>query len=166
MAQDRVAAVAGVGPGIGRCAQLRLRCWRRSFGQGLLRSIATQMGKIDTPLFNAGTGVFADVENITAEQFEASWRVDTLGAFQCSRQVIPAIKAASSSSVPPRLGAGGRSYCRIRTRQSGAARLAESMARSLWPSGIYVARAYYRRRRGRSRDHSRKNAGQARRLLR
>ena len=62
------------------------------------RKAAARKGKSDlslvspsalTGLFNAGSGVFADVETITIEQFEASWRVNALGALLCAKQVIP-----------------------------------------------------------------------------
>jgi NAD(P)-dependent dehydrogenase (short-subunit alcohol dehydrogenase family) len=106
-------------------------------------SIATEMGEVDTLLFNAGTGVFADVENITAKQFEASWRVNALGAFLCSRQVIPAMKAAGKGSIIF-IGAtasrrGGKATAAFAPAKAAQRSLAESMARSLWPSGIHVA---------------------------
>jgi NAD(P)-dependent dehydrogenase (short-subunit alcohol dehydrogenase family) len=61
-------------------------------------AITAEMGEVGTLLFNAGTGVFADVEHITAEQFEASWQVNALGSFLCSREVIPAMKAAGEGT--------------------------------------------------------------------
>ena len=57
--------------------------------------ISTDLGEVDTLLYNAGSGVFADVETITADQFEQAWRVNALGSFPCSREVIPAMKAGA-----------------------------------------------------------------------
>jgi NAD(P)-dependent dehydrogenase (short-subunit alcohol dehydrogenase family) len=106
-------------------------------------AITKEMGEIDTLLFNAGSGVFADVEHITAEQFEASWRVNALGLFLCSRQVIPAMKAANSGAIIV-IGAtasrrGGKATAAFAPAKAAQRSLAESMARSLWPAGIHVA---------------------------
>lgn len=106
-------------------------------------AIVAEMGEVETLLFNAGTGVFADVENITAEQFEASWRVNALGSFLCSRQVIPAMKAAGEGSIIF-IGAtasrrGGKPTAAFAPAKAAQRSLAESMARSLWPAGIHVA---------------------------
>lgn len=106
-------------------------------------AIGAEMGEIGTLLYNAGTGVFADVETITAEQFEASWRVNALGGFLCSREVIPAMKAAGAGTVVF-IGAtasrrGGKATAAFAPAKAAQRSLAESMARSLWPAGIHVA---------------------------
>jgi NAD(P)-dependent dehydrogenase (short-subunit alcohol dehydrogenase family) len=97
--------------------------------------ISAEMGEVRTLLFNAGTGVFADVEHITAEQFEASWRVNALGAFLCSREVIPVMKAAGDGSIVF-IGAtasrrGGKATAAFAPAKAAQRSLAESMARSL-----------------------------------
>ena len=106
-------------------------------------AIASEMGEVGTLLFNAGSGVFADVEHITPEQFEAAWRVNALGAFLCSRSVIPAMKAAGAGSIVF-IGAtaslkGGKRTAAFAPAKAAQRSLAESMARSLWPAGIHVA---------------------------
>ncbi len=106
-------------------------------------AIAAEMGEIGTLLYNAGSGVFADVETITAEQFEAAWRVNALGSFLCSREVIPAMKAAGAGSIVF-VGAtasrkGGKMTAAFAPAKAAQRSLAESMARSLWPAGIHVA---------------------------
>ncbi len=106
-------------------------------------AIRDELGEVDTLLFNAGSGAFADVENITPEQFEASWRVNALGAFLCSREVIPAMKAAGAGNIVF-VGAtasrrGSKMTAAFAPAKAAQRSLAESMARSLWPSGIHVA---------------------------
>ena len=106
-------------------------------------AIAAEMGEVDTLLFNAGSGVFGDVETIRAEEFEAAWRVNALGAFLCSRAVIPAMKAAGQGSIIF-IGAtasrrGGKATAAFAPAKAAQRSLAESMARSLWPAGIHVA---------------------------
>ena len=106
-------------------------------------AISAEMGEVDTLLYNAGSGVFAGVETITPEQFEAAWRVNALGAFLCSREVIPAMKAAGAGSIVF-IGAtasrkGGKMTAAFAPAKAAQRSLAESMARSLWPAGIHVA---------------------------
>lgn len=101
------------------------------------------LGPVDVLLYNAGSGVFADVENITAEQFEQSWRVNAYGAFLCARQVIPDMKARRSGSIVF-IGAtasrrGGPRSAAFAPAKAAQRSLAESMARALWPAGIHVS---------------------------
>lgn len=106
-------------------------------------SIRSDLGEIDALLFNAGSGVFADIEAITAEQFEAAWRVNALGAFLCSKEVIPSMIQRGQGSIVF-IGATASRRGGIRTAAFAPAKaaqrsLAESMARKLWPKGIHVA---------------------------
>ncbi|MGH8129816.1 MAG: SDR family NAD(P)-dependent oxidoreductase [Steroidobacteraceae bacterium] len=105
-------------------------------------AIRQELGEVDALLYNAGSGVFADVEAITPEQFEAAWRVNAYGALLCAQQVIPAMKKARSGAIVF-IGATASRRGMPRTAAFAPAKaaqrsLAESMARSLWPSGIHV----------------------------
>ena len=106
-------------------------------------AISAELGEIGTLLYNAGSGVFADVESVTAEQFEQAWRVNALGSFLCSREVIPAMKAKGSGDIIF-IGAtasrkGGKMGAAFAPAKAAQRSLAESMARSLWPAGIHVS---------------------------
>src|SRR5262245_61473037 len=61
--------------------------------------IRSDLGDPMTVIYNAGSGVWGDVESITPEAFESSWRVNAYGALAVSREVIPAMKAAGSGSL-------------------------------------------------------------------
>jgi NAD(P)-dependent dehydrogenase (short-subunit alcohol dehydrogenase family) len=105
-------------------------------------AIRSDLGDADVLLYNAGSGVFAEVERITPEQFEGSWRVNAYGALLCAQQVIPAMKASGSGSIVF-IGAtasrrGGPRSAAFAPAKAAQRSLAESMARSLWPSGIHV----------------------------
>jgi NAD(P)-dependent dehydrogenase (short-subunit alcohol dehydrogenase family) len=106
-------------------------------------AIVTDLGEVEVLLYNAGSGVFGDIESITPEQFETSWRVNAYGALLCAREVIPAMKAASGGSIIfTGATASRRGVARTAAfapAKSAQRSLAESMARSLWPSGIHVA---------------------------
>jgi NAD(P)-dependent dehydrogenase (short-subunit alcohol dehydrogenase family) len=105
--------------------------------------VRAELGPVDVLLYNAGSGIFADVESITAEQFEQSWRVNAYGAFLCARQVIPDMKAGKSGSIVF-IGAtasrrGGPRSAAFAPAKAAQRSLAESMARTLWPAGIHVS---------------------------
>ena len=106
-------------------------------------AIRAELGEVDTLVYNAGGGVFADVESITPEQFEAAWRVNALGALLCAQAVIPAMKAARRGTIVF-IGAtasrrGGPRSAAFAPAKAAQRSLAESMARSLWPQGIHVS---------------------------
>ncbi len=107
------------------------------------KAIRADMGDPATLVFNAGSGVWGDVESIGLDDFEASWRVNALGALAVSQQVIPAMKAAGAGSIIF-IGATASRRGTPRTAAFAPAKaaqrsLAESMARSLGPQGIHVA---------------------------
>lgn len=106
-------------------------------------AIRKDLGDVGVLVYNAGSGIFADVENITPQQFEDSWRVNAYGALLCAQQVIPAMKAAGSGAIVF-IGAtasrrGGPRTAAFAPAKAAQRSLAESMARSLWPAGIHVA---------------------------
>lgn len=106
-------------------------------------AIRNDLGHVDVLVYNAGSGVWGTVEEVSAADFEMSWRVNTLGALLTSKQVIPAMKAAKRGSIVF-IGATASRRGNVRTAAFAPAKaaqrsLAESMARHLWPSGVHVA---------------------------
>jgi NADP-dependent 3-hydroxy acid dehydrogenase YdfG len=105
--------------------------------------IRSEIGDPTTVVYNAGSGVWGDVESITLEDFEAAWRVNAFGALAVTREVVPAMKAAGSGNFIF-IGAtasrrGGPKTAAFAPAKAAQRSLAESMARSLWPCGIHVA---------------------------
>jgi NAD(P)-dependent dehydrogenase (short-subunit alcohol dehydrogenase family) len=106
-------------------------------------AIRTEMGNPATLVYNAGSGVWGDVESVSLDAFEAAWRVNAYGALAASREVIPAMKATASGTIIF-IGAtasrrGGPKTAAFAPAKAAQRSLAESMARSLWPHGIHVA---------------------------
>jgi len=102
-----------------------------------------ELGPVDALLFNAGSGVFKDVQQITAAEFESSWRVNALGALLCAQAVIPDMLERGTGSIVL-IGAtaslrGAASTAAFAPAKAAQRSLAESMARSLGPKGIHVA---------------------------
>jgi len=106
-------------------------------------SIAAEMGPVEVLLYNAGSGVWGTIEDVSAKDFEQSWRVNTLGAFLVSKQVVGPMKKAGRGSIVF-IGATASRRGNVKTAAFAPAKaaqrsLAESMARYLWPAGIHVA---------------------------
>ncbi len=106
-------------------------------------SIAAELGPIDTLLYNAGSGVWGTVEDVSAKDFELAWRVNTLGAFLASKQVLGPMKAAGRGNIVF-IGATASRRGNVKTAAFAPAKaaqrsLAESLARYAWPAGIHVA---------------------------
>jgi NAD(P)-dependent dehydrogenase (short-subunit alcohol dehydrogenase family) len=106
-------------------------------------AIRSDLGEVDVVVYNAGTGVWGSVEEVSAADFEGSWRTNTLGALLVSKQVIPAMKRAGHGSIVF-IGATASRRGNVRTAAFAPAKaaqrsLAESMARHLWPAGVHVS---------------------------
>jgi NAD(P)-dependent dehydrogenase (short-subunit alcohol dehydrogenase family) len=106
-------------------------------------SIAAEMGPVEVLLYNAGSGVWGTIEDVSAKDFEQSWRVNTLGAFLAAKRVVGPMKKAGQGSIIF-IGATASRRGNVKTAAFAPAKaaqrsLAESMARYLWPAGIHVA---------------------------
>jgi NAD(P)-dependent dehydrogenase (short-subunit alcohol dehydrogenase family) len=107
------------------------------------KRVRDDMGDPEVLVYNAGSGIWGDVENITPAEFESAWRVNALGALLAAKQVIPAMKRRASGAIIL-IGATASRRGVARTAAFAPAKaaqrsLAESMARHLWPAGIHVA---------------------------
>jgi len=105
--------------------------------------VSMDLGEPDVVVYNAGSGVWGDVETITTASFEAAWRVNALGALVTARQVIPAMRRRGRGAIIL-IGATASRRGMPKTAAFAPAKaaqrsLAESMARHLWPAGIHVA---------------------------
>jgi NAD(P)-dependent dehydrogenase (short-subunit alcohol dehydrogenase family) len=106
-------------------------------------AIAAEMGPVEVLVYNAGSGVWGSIEDVSAADFEQSWRVNTLGAFLTSKHVVGPMKKAGRGNIVF-IGATASRRGNVKTAAFAPAKaaqrsLAESMARTLWPAGIHVA---------------------------
>lgn len=105
--------------------------------------VEKQLGSVDALVYNAGSGSWQTVEEISPEGFEHSWRVNALGALVASQQVIPAMKKRGSGNI---IFVGATASLRGRPKTTGFAAakaaqrsLAQSMAKYLGAFGIHVS---------------------------
>ena len=106
-------------------------------------AIRADLGEVDIVVFNAGSGTWGSIEEITPDAFEAAWRVNALGALLIAQEVIPAMKRKGSGAIIF-IGATASLRGMPMTAAFAPAKaaqriLAESMARSLGPAGVHVA---------------------------
>jgi NAD(P)-dependent dehydrogenase (short-subunit alcohol dehydrogenase family) len=108
-----------------------------------LAQVERDLGTPDVLVYNAGSGAWGNVEEVTEADLEGAWRLNVLGAFVAARALIPAMKKRGSGSIifigataSRRGGAGAAAFAQAKSAQRT---LAESMARHLWPAGIHVA---------------------------
>jgi NAD(P)-dependent dehydrogenase (short-subunit alcohol dehydrogenase family) len=106
-------------------------------------AIRTELGEVEVVAYNAGSGTWGTIDDLTPQAFEASWRVNTLGLFLVAQEVIPAMKAKGKGSIVV-IGATASRRGMPRTTAFAPAKaaqrsLAEAMARHLWPLGIHVS---------------------------
>ena len=105
--------------------------------------IREELGVPDILVNHAGNAAWGNLSELTAEAFENSWRVCTLGAFLCVKQVVPGmiekgdgtiLFSGATSAVRGRSGAIAFSSAKFAMRG-----LASSLAREVGPQGIHVA---------------------------
>jgi len=106
-------------------------------------AIREQLGDPEILLYNTGSGTWGTITEITAEQFEAAWRGNGLGAFLCAKEVAPAM-IARGHGVILFTGATAGVKAGPRSVAFGPAKfamrgLAQSLSRDLGPKGIHVA---------------------------
>ena len=105
--------------------------------------LRSDLGTVDVLIYNAGSGSWLTVEEISAQEFERGWRVNALGALLASQQVIPAMKEQGTGNI---IFVGATASLRGRPKTTGFAAakaaqrsLAQSMAKHLGPQGIHVS---------------------------
>ncbi len=111
--------------------------------QSAFDAIRHDLGDVDVLVYNAGSGGWGNVEQVTPRDLEAAFRVNTSGLLASAQAVIPAMKAKGRGSIVV-VGATASRRGAARTAAFAPAKaaqrsLAESMARHLWPAGIHVS---------------------------
>lgn len=106
-------------------------------------ALRAELGDPEVVIYNAGSGVWGDVTEISRDDFEQAWRVNAAGALDVSHQVIPAMRQRGRGTIVF-IGAtaslrGGASSAAFAAGKAAQRSLAQSMARRLWPEGIHVA---------------------------
>jgi NADP-dependent 3-hydroxy acid dehydrogenase YdfG len=106
-------------------------------------TIRSELGEAELLLYNAGSGSWGTITEITPDQYEADWRVNALGAFVAAKEVAPAMIARgrgamlfTGATAGVKAGPKSVSFGPAKFAMRG---LAQSLARDLGPKGIHVA---------------------------
>lgn len=104
--------------------------------------VTSELGPIDVLIYNGGRRPIGHLMETTAQVFEDTWRLHTLGAFLWSRQVVPDMLARGGGAI---LITGATAGVRPWPNSAAFAPakfavrgLAQVMARDLHPQGIHV----------------------------
>jgi NAD(P)-dependent dehydrogenase (short-subunit alcohol dehydrogenase family) len=115
----------------------------RAQTEAAFRLIRERLGAPEVLLYNAGSGPFGNISEISPENFEQSWRVNAFGAFVSAKAVVPEMIARGRGAI---LFTGATAGVKAGPKSAafGPAKfamrgLAESLARDLGPKGIHVA---------------------------
>ncbi len=107
------------------------------------QKIRDRLGPVDLLVHHAGSAVWKELPDLSAEDFRSSWETCALGAFLCCREAVPDMLArggggilftGATSSLRGRAGASAFASAKFAVRG-----FAESLARELWPKNIHVA---------------------------
>src|SRR5262249_40809321 len=107
------------------------------------RAIRAKLGEVEVLLYNAGSGVFGTIAEITPDQYEADWRVNAFGAFVAAKEVASAMVARrrgtmlfTGATAGVKAGPKSVSFGPAKFAMRG---LTQALARDLGPKGIHVA---------------------------
>lgn len=105
--------------------------------------LQTELGHVDTLIYNAGSGVFGSIDDLDAQGFEQAWRVNTLGCFHCVKSVLAQMRDAGGGNIVV-IGAtaakrGGARFAAFAPAKAAQYMLAQSLARHLGPDRIHVS---------------------------
>lgn len=109
----------------------------------VLAAIRDKLGPAAVLLYNAGGGVFKNVEEASLEDFEANWRINVQGLVAATKAVLPQLREHDTASIIV-TSASAATRGRANTAPFASAKaaqrsLAQSMARQLGPEKIHVA---------------------------
>lgn len=111
--------------------------------EAAFKLIRERLGPPEVLLYNAGSGTWGTLADITPEQYENDWRVNAYGAFISAKAVVPD-QIARGRGVILLTGATAGVKAGPKSVSFGPAKfalrgLAQSLARDLGPKGIHVA---------------------------
>jgi NAD(P)-dependent dehydrogenase (short-subunit alcohol dehydrogenase family) len=105
--------------------------------------IVATLGIPEVVIYNAGSGLFGAPLDVSYEDFEAAWRVNTLGLLSVCKTVAPLmIKNGGGSILVTGATAslrGGANFGAFSSAKGAQRNLAQSLGRSLGSQGIHVA---------------------------
>jgi NAD(P)-dependent dehydrogenase (short-subunit alcohol dehydrogenase family) len=105
-------------------------------------TIEKEMGPVHALVYNAGSGLWGNIEQIDAAALEGAFRVNTLGLLLTTKRVLASMQTRGEGNIVV-IGAtssrrGAARAAAFAPAKAAQKSLTESMARHLWPQGIHV----------------------------
>lgn len=111
--------------------------------EGAFNKITEDEGNIEVLIYNAGDFKMQSVLEIGTEEFKRSWEINCMGAFLCSKLVLPSMIENNRGTIiftgATASKRGSALFSRLAVGKFGLRALAQSMAREFGPKGIHVA---------------------------
>jgi NADP-dependent 3-hydroxy acid dehydrogenase YdfG len=109
----------------------------------VLAAVESELGPVSVMMYNAGGGVFKNVEEASLEDFEANWRINVQGLVAATKAALPQLRQHETASIII-TSASAATRGRANTAPFASAKaaqrsLVQSMARQLGPEKIHVA---------------------------
>ncbi len=107
-----------------------------------LAAIKSEMGTIDTLIYNAGSAAWGSVDDLQAEDLQRGFAINAIGLFSAAKSVLPQMRDAGHGNIVV-VGAGAALRGRPGTIAFAASKaaqrsIAQSLARQLGPENIHV----------------------------
>jgi len=107
------------------------------------KQIEESIGSINVLVYNAGSGDWSGIEETTVNNFESSWRTNTLGLLVAAQQVLSGMKTTGRGDIVV-IGAtaslrGGAYTTGFASAKAAQRSLSQSLARGLGSIGIHVS---------------------------
>ncbi len=111
--------------------------------KAVFSTIKTEMGTVEILIYNAGSGIFVNIDDTTIEDFESSWRTNTLGLLVATQQVLPDMRHNGKGTIIV-TGATASLRGNVHTAPFAPAKaaqrsLTQSIAKHAGPDGIHTA---------------------------
>lgn len=108
-----------------------------------LADVERDLGPVDALIYNAGSGSWGGVDDVTPEALENALRVNAVGSLAAARAVLPGMRKMRRGNIvfigataSRRGGAGTIGFAPAKAAQKS---IAESLARKLGPENIHVS---------------------------
>lgn len=107
-----------------------------------IEAIRSDMGPIDTLLWNVGSGIFGNVDQIGTEALDLAYHTNVRGLFTAVQAILPDQRAAGRGNIVitgATASTRGKPFTTAFSSGKGGQRnLAQALARTLWKEGIHV----------------------------
>jgi NADP-dependent 3-hydroxy acid dehydrogenase YdfG len=109
----------------------------------VLADIEQSMGVVSVVVYNAGSGTWGNVDEVSVDNFQSSWEVNTRGLLLAVKAVLPQMRQGGGGAIVV-TGAtaslrGGLASTAFASAKAAQRSLAQSLARQLGPEKIHVA---------------------------